>query len=42
MLVGARMKNCVSTVPTAEPHWQRLEGHHEGATEGEDSQELHG
>lgn len=23
-----------------EPHWQTLEGHHEGAMKGEDSQEL--
>lgn len=27
---------------TMEPHWQRLGGHHEGAIEGEDSQELQG
>lgn len=25
---------------TMEPYWQKLEGHHEGAIEGEDSQEL--
>lgn len=27
---------------TMEPHWWRLGGHHKGATEGEDSQELQG
>lgn len=27
---------------TMELHWQRLGGHHEGAIEGEDSQELQG
>lgn len=25
---------------TMEPYWQKLEGRHEGAIEGEDSQEL--
>lgn len=25
---------------TMEPHWQKLEGHHEGAMKGKDSQEL--
>lgn len=27
---------------TMEPQWQRLGGHHKGAIEGEDSQELQG